>query len=82
MRSVPRTLVSHIVVQVSSVALSMRSSPSAPPALLTSRCRGDGSAATNAATLSASVTSSGSAVPPQEVATSRSRSSRRAPRTT
>src|SRR6185436_2012797 len=78
-RSVPRTLVSHMVRQVSSPASSMRSRPRAPPALFTSRWTTAGSSWTKAATLCASVTSSGSAVAPSGPATSRRRSRRRAP---
>ncbi len=80
-RIVPSTFVSYIVRHSSSSASPTGSSPRAPPALLTSTSQA-GTWAANSATDSGSVTSSAIASPPISAASSCSRSSRRAPRTT
>src|SRR5947199_2271554 len=78
-RITPRTLASHMPIQSSSQATSTRSSPRAPPALLTSRWTAAGSREAKASTLPAWRTSSSRTWAPSGSPTSRRRSRRRAP---
>src|SRR4051794_3242056 len=80
-RRMLRTFRSYICDQSASELSATRSSPSAPPALLTSTEQ-DSTASAKASTEAASVTSRGSARAPIPSATSVSRSIRRAPMTT
>src|SRR5215203_3796990 len=84
MRRVPSTLASHIQRHLSSTAASILSTPTAPPALLTSRLMDSGRLPAKDVTLASSVMSRGSGVArlPIESATCRRRSWRRAPRKT